>query len=103
MPDTRKVVFAGKTDAGEEIVLYVEEPNEKDFVLSRVRDRLPARREFYLKLPNGTLWALSNAKITAWEDEDLIATHVKIESLEWTGTATGTRADLLNAEREHDS
>lgn len=107
MPSQRKVAFAGKTEEGEEIVLYYEDPavyeDEKSFVLSRPTNRVSIdRREFFLKLPNGEVWALSPyAEITVWDDEDpsTYATHVKIESPEWSGTAKGTREDLLRIMR----
>lgn len=102
MPSTRKVVFAGKTlDGDEEIVLYVEEPVEDPDVqlLSPTNRRSIWHREFFIKLPNGEVWALSSqTTIVAWENEDDDSTHVKIDSPQWTGIAKGTREDLIRAE-----
>lgn len=98
---SRKLVFAGKTPEGEKISLYVEAPNEKDFVLSQPTKRLPPREAYFIKRPDGETWALSpQAKIFLWENEgEPYTTRIKIESPEWTGTAKGTRVDLTRAER----
>jgi hypothetical protein len=100
----RKICFVGYTDAEEEIVLYVEDPaDETDYVFLHNHDvRNPIyRRDFFLKLPNGEVWALSpESTITVWDDltESQELTHIMIKSPEWTGTAKGTRKDLMRAE-----
>lgn len=104
MPSARKVFFAGKTPEDEEIILYVDEPNEKDFVLTRPSKRLPPRPEYFIKRPDGETWAISpGSTMVTWEDTDWFGTIycIRIESPEWTGTAKGTRKDLIRAEGTH--
>jgi hypothetical protein len=71
--------FAGKTEEGESIILY--------------------RRgaEIHIQLPNGKLWALppEESEFTSWESPATERMYFKIESPVWSGTASGTRKDLV--------
>lgn len=81
-------VFVGWTEDKEKIILYqhVNHPEE-----------------IYIQLPNNEVLPLSpSAKIQlkfTWEIERVTdKTWVSIESPEWTGTAVGTRRDLIEAD-----
>lgn len=99
----RKTVFVGKdTKDGEYFVLYVEAvtPMEELLYYSSKQNRLPPRDEYFIKFPDGEVWALpSGSKITTWEDDpDNHLVHLRIESSVWTGEAIGTREDLIREE-----
>jgi hypothetical protein len=106
MASLRKVVFAGKTEEGEKIVLYVDVPySPNDFVLSRPTNRLPARDNYFIKRPDGETWAISpGSMMVTWEehDETFGPIHcIRIESPEWSGVAKGTRRERFLEESMH--
>lgn len=71
--------FVGFTKDAEKIVLY------------KLGD------DFYLLRPDKTMVALSRrSEISTYFDEVVGTMHVGITSPEWTGTATGTRFDLIS-------
>lgn len=73
--------FAGKTAEGEKIILYTHV--DKD-------------TEVYIERDDGELWALSpNAKLKIEFGISSSFINISIESPEWTGTATGSREDLM--------
>lgn len=77
-------VFAGKTPEDKTIILYKHVDHEDDMHIQR---------------PDGQLWALSpGAKMKMEFDIGSDKLRISIESPEWTGTAIGTRKDLLEAE-----
>lgn len=77
-------IFVGATPEGEKIILY---------------RRTGIIEELHIQLPEGELWALSpGSKLVSWVDEENSLIHVAIESPEWSGTATGTREELIDAE-----
>lgn len=103
----RRPIFAGKTDEGEEIVLYVDEPDpmkEMGVMLTAPSKRMPPRTDYFIERPDGEIWALSpGSTMMTWVDEDWFGKtfYVKIDSPEWSGTAKGTREDLIRAEGMH--
>lgn len=77
-------VFAGKTSEGEKIVLYHNVDDEE---------------EVHIQLNDGEIQTLSHkGKMTVEFDLSSDTVHINIESLEWTGTATGTKRDLMEAQ-----
>jgi hypothetical protein len=104
MARARKVVFAGKTDDGEKIVLYIDIPYTSDFVLSRPTNRLPPRDEYFIKRPDGETWAISPGSLMlTWEEDSESGKLycIRIESPEWSGIAKGTRQDRFLEEGMH--
>lgn len=76
-------VFAGKTDNDEKIIVY--------------KNRLD--NTFHIQRPDGEFWALGpDSEVIEVYDMDRELYHISIKSSEWTGTAKGGRADLLEAE-----
>lgn len=84
MTDEPKFIpfFAGTTEDGESIILY--------------------RRgaEIHIQRPDGELWALNpeEAEFMSWESPDTERKYIRIESAVWSGEASGTRKDLIEAE-----
>lgn len=75
-------VCAGYTVNDEKIVLYQD-----------------AHKQNHIQLPNGELWILGPKYIIETIfDIEKAEFHVKVESPQWTGTFTGTRRDLIEAE-----
>lgn len=86
MPEEKKYrpVFAGKTKKGEKIILY---------------DHADRRGEIYIQLPSGRARALSpGAKLTMMFTNGEDTLSLRVESPQWTGTAVGTRKDLIEAD-----
>lgn len=77
-------VFAGKTPEDEYIVLYKNIDNESELSILR---------------PDGELWALSpDSEVFTRFELDTQLMHLMVKSSEWTGTATGSKDDILHAE-----
>jgi len=77
-------VFTGRTVAGEKITLY---------------QHMNKPEEIHICLPNDELWALSpGAEVHTWLDTETNMMRVDINSPEWTGQATGSRWDLMQAD-----
>lgn len=77
-------VFSGKTEEDKKLVLY---------------NRLGKDTEFYIKHADGELQALSPGSKVEMTFDPRNATHqLSVRSPEWTGTATGTRRDLIEEE-----
>ena len=84
MPVTYIPVFAGKTPDGEKVVVYkhVNDPSE-----------------LHILRPDGELWALSpGSEVTFKWDLFSDKLTFKVESPEWSGTAEGTKRDIVEAE-----
>jgi hypothetical protein len=76
-------VFAGRTTAGETVVLY---------------KTVGAEGELHILRPDGELWALSpGSEIEMGFDIINSAFQLSVKSPEWTGKATATKKDLLDA------
>lgn len=77
-------VFVGKTSEGESITIYKHADRE---------------HELHILRPDGELWALSPsaAICTSFDIVDQV-TRVRVVSPEWTGSARGSREDLIKAE-----
>lgn len=79
-----QVVFAGQTEAGEKIFVY---------------KRRGQHIEYHIQRPDGEFWALGpDSVITFWADVYQDRFHAQIESPVWSGKATGTKRDLIEAE-----
>lgn len=75
-------VCAGYTVNDEKIVLYQDD-----------------QKQNHIQIPNGELWALGPKYIIETIfDIEKAEFHVKVESPQWTGTFTGTKKDLYEAE-----
>jgi hypothetical protein len=76
-------VCAGHTETGEKIVLYQDDQKRNN-----------------IQLPNGELWALGpEYTIESSFDIEQATFKVRLESPQWTGSFTGSRKDLIEAER----
>jgi hypothetical protein len=96
-----RVVFAGRTDEGEEITVYMREEVDEGFIPKDVVS-LPAPPEIHIRKPDGKKWALSpGSTILTWGDFDqglhVKTINIKIDSPEWSGQASGTIQDIINA------
>lgn len=93
-------VFAGKTPEGEEIVIYQGAPDTRYSRPDQI-SLSDAFTQLYIKLSDGELWALSpNATVTLRRDDEDERIHVLVNSPEWSGTAVGTKKDLIEAEAQ---
>jgi hypothetical protein len=100
-PGSWQVVFAGRTTEGEEITVYMREEVDEGFIPKHVVS-LPAPPEIHIRRPDGEKWALSpGSTVTTWGDFDeknnIETINIKIDSPEWSGEASGTVTDLINA------
>jgi len=74
-------VFSGKTQDDEQIVLYKNAANES---------------ELHIKRPDGELLALSlGSEVEMGFDSTTGVLRISVRSPAWTGTAEGTKNDLL--------
>lgn len=77
-------VFSGKTKDEERIVLYKSVNNES---------------ELHIRCPDGGLWMLSSDRqIEIAFDPIESKLYISVQSPEWTGTAKGTKRDLIEEE-----
>lgn len=71
-------VFAGKTEDDERIVLY------------------RSGQEFHLKKGDAEIVKLNpGAKLSWWSDTDKLLFHIEVESVQWTGRATGSKQEFI--------
>jgi hypothetical protein len=83
-PHRWQVVFAGKSETDEKIVIYKD--IRSGWILALRKD-------------DGEVWALDpDSEVTRWNDA--FTTYVQVSSKVWTGKAFGTSADLLSAIEE---
>lgn len=99
-------VFAGRTEDGEKIVVYAYKPEDKRYHASPEahlnRDREIVEYHIELEQNEGGLVALSpGSYIRLWEEWDAAryqsTYRIGIQSPEWTGLASGTTRDLIEA------
>jgi hypothetical protein len=77
-------VFAGRTPEDEWIILY---------------KNVNVESELHIQRPDGELWALSPGSEVCMRFElDTQLLHLYVKSPEWTGSAKGSKEDLLYAE-----
>jgi len=83
LPKQYRPIFAGKTAQDEKVIIYIRE----------------GTREHHIQRPDGTFMAMSpGAEVESWRDPFTEIVSVIVRSPEWTGQASGTRHDLLEAE-----
>lgn len=81
---TYQPVFAGKTADEMKITVYKHRDSEN---------------ELYISLDDGDLQALPPDSIVGMSfDLDTAIFHIRIESPVWTGTASGSKFDLIEAD-----
>lgn len=73
-------LFSGKSEDGGKVVIYIHMLNDT----------------LHIVRPDGEFWALSPGAVIEdhWDVDRYIYT-IKVTSPEWTGTAKGSRVDLL--------
>jgi hypothetical protein len=77
-------VFSGRTEEDEKVVLY---------------RRVGSMSDVYICVDDGELLAINpGGEVTWWSDSTTGKMHIQITSSVWTGTATGTRHDLIEEE-----
>lgn len=86
-------VFAGKDDGDKatKVVIYREvlEDDLQVFGFS-------FGEQLYIKVGDGELWAISpGGDVTMWNTIGVDLLHIEVASPEWRGTATGTKAELI--------
>jgi hypothetical protein len=82
-PKLYRPVFAGKASTGGEIVVYKHEDGS-----------------LHILRPDGEFYAINEGKAvwSMWDDEEKPDVyHFKLVSEVWSGMATGTKIDLMNA------
>jgi len=77
-------VFAGHTDEGKKVILYIREGS---------------RGEYHIQRPDGEFMPLTPGyDLTSWRDPFADSVSIILKSEEWCGTATGFKRDIVEAE-----
>lgn len=89
-------VFVGKDDGDKttKIVLYREVLYDDERVFG-----LSFGEQLHIKVGDGELWALSpGSDVTMWNTIGIDFLHIEVASSQWRGTASGTKAELIEEE-----